>query len=59
LESSKKNAGWPRRKPDNKFKESIEQLEKSDRKPIKLKALYIIGQDVSPDRTKKKAAKCR
>jgi hypothetical protein len=38
LESSKRNAGWLRRKLDNKFKESIEQLENSDRKPMKPKA---------------------
>jgi hypothetical protein len=30
LENSKKNTGWPKREPDNKFKESNEQLEKSD-----------------------------
>jgi hypothetical protein len=32
LDTSKRNAGWLRRKPDNKLKESIEQLAKSDRK---------------------------
>jgi hypothetical protein len=49
LEHSKKNTGWPMREPDNKFKESNEQLEKSDSEFMipKVQLKHRIQQNVS------------